>query len=224
MALDKHRPEQTGAKNDGQSDVKDNKTKNRKILVSLLVLFATPLVFAYLAYFGNWFTDAGAAQGELIEVEQLTDIEDYAFTKSNGDNYSGEEFETLYWWIIPLRSSQCDQRCANLNLHSVNQTYLGLGKEALRINELVIFEQDDILDSGKFPSAISLFSDVGVKAIDNTMSGKDLDLPTNFIYLVDPLGNIFMRYPLVKDKRGALKLSKKLRKDILHLFKYSRLG
>jgi len=224
VELDKHRPEQTGAKNDGQSDVKDNKAKNRKILVSLLVLFATPLILAYLAYFGNWFTDAGAAQGELIEIEQLTDIEDFSFTKSNGDKYTGKEFETLYWWIIPLHSSQCDQGCTNLNLHTINQTYLGLGKESLRINELAIFEQGDILDSGKFPNAISFFSELGLKAIDKTMSGKNLDLPANFIYLVDPLGNIFMRYPLVKDENSAPELSKKLRKDILHLFKYSKLG
>ncbi len=202
----------------------ENVSKNRKTLVLLFVMFITPVLLAYAAYFGSWFSGPGAAQGELIESSQLTDIEDYAIFKANGETYSGKEMETLYWWIIPIQTDQCDQLCVNMNLLTVNQTYLGLGKEASRINQLVIFEKGNELDPGKFPSATSEFSSVGMKALDKTHSGKGLDLPVNYIYLVDPLGNIFMKYPLVKDKKDAPMMSGKLRKDILHLFKYSRLG
>jgi hypothetical protein len=55
-------------------------------------------------------------------------------------------------------------------------------------------------------------------------SSNPTHLESNYIYLVDPLGNIFMRYPLIDQKDQAPHLSKKLRQDILHLFKYSRLG
>lgn len=202
----------------------ENKRKNRKTLVTLLVLFITPVLIAYAAYFGQWFSGPNAAQGELIQTERVTDIEDYTIVRMDGEEYTGKEFETLYWWIVPIQTDQCNQQCVNLNLLTVNQTYLGLGKEASRINELVVFEKGSELDAGSFPSATSRFSSVGLKAKDNTHSGKGLDLPANFIYLVDPLGNIFMKYPFVKDKKEAPIISGKLRKDILHLFKYSRLG
>lgn len=202
----------------------ENIAKNRKALVLLFVMFITPVILAYAAYFGNWFSGAGGAQGELIEADQVTDIEDFRFIRSNGKQITGKEFETLYWWIIPIQSDSCNQACLNLNLHTVNQTYLGLGKEASRINQLVVFENGYEMDAGKFPSATSKFSSKGVKAIESSHSGKGLDLPANFIYLVDPLGNIFMKYPLVKDEQGAPITSGKLRKDILHVFKYSRLG
>ncbi len=201
-----------------------NVAKNRKTLILLFVMFITPVALAYAAYFGNWFSGASGAQGELIGQENLTDIEDYDFVKADSQLISGKEFETLYWWIIPLDTSRCDQACANINLHTVNQTYLGLGKEASRINQLVVVPQDNQVDIGSFPKATSQFNSIGVTPREQTHSGKSLELESNFIYLVDPLGNIFMRYPLVKEEKDAPLMSRKLRKDILHLFKYSRLG
>jgi len=203
---------------------KKNKAKNRKILISLIALFATPVMFAYVAYFGNWFESAGAAQGELIDIEKITDIEDYTLTRVSGDVYTGKEFETLYWWLIPIQKPICDQKCVDLNLYVVHQTYIGLGKEASRINQLVVLETESVLNVGSFPVARSRFSNTGIQAVDKKVREKKSDLPSNFIYLVDPLGNIFMRYPLIDDKSNAAELSKKLRTDILHLFKYSRLG
>ncbi len=201
-----------------------NVTKNRKTLILLFVMFITPVALAYAAYFGNWFSGASGAQGELIEQDKLTDIEDYDFYKDETQIITGKEFETLYWWILPLDTQQCDQACANLNLNTVNQTYVGLGKEASRINQLVVVPTDNRVDVGLFPKATSQFNSIGVIPREKTHSGKSLELESNFIYLVDPLGNIFMRYPLVKDEKNAPLMSRKLRKDILHLFKYSRLG
>jgi hypothetical protein len=201
-----------------------NIAKNRKTLILLFVMFITPVALAYAAYFGNWFSGASGAQGQLIESDKLIDIEDYDFYKDGDQIITGKEFETLYWWILPLDTERCDQACANVNLHTVNQTYLGLGKEASRINQLVVVPKDNRIDLGTFPMATSDFNSKGVMPREKTHSGKSLELESNFIYLVDPLGNIFMRYPLVEQEKDAALMSRKLRKDILHLFKYSRLG
>ena len=160
----------------------------------------------------------------MIDQAQVTDIEDYAIVRVNNELITGKEFETLYWWVIPINTETCQQSCINLNLNTINQTYMGLGKESTRINQLAILDRGHNIELGAFPSATSEFSHIGLKAKQKTHSGKGLDLPANYIYLVDPLGNIFMRYPLVKDELDAPVVSGKLRKDILHLFKYSRLG
>ena len=137
---------------------------------------------------------------------------------------TGKEFETLYWWLVPIQPEQCDQDCSHLNLNTVNQTYVGLGKESLRISQMVVLPSSSTLDPGEFPTGFSAFTNSGLKPKAKTQSGKNLELPANAIYLVDPLGNIFMKYPLVKDEKEAPLRSREMRRDILHLFKYSRLG
>jgi len=209
---------------DNEQQQAANRSKNRRTLILLFLMFVTPVLLAYIAYFDNWFSSGSGAQGELIESAQVVDIEDYEIIKVGGQKISGKDFETLYWWIIPFDTNSCDKACVKINLYTLNQTYIGLGKEASRIKQLAIFSSEPPADLGSFPVALSRFSAIGLKALTATKSKKDLDLPANYIYLVDPLGNIFMRYPLVKSKPQAIERSKQLRKDILHLFKYSRLG
>jgi len=203
---------------------KSNVKKNRATMLALFALFILPVVLAYIAFFNGWFANATKNHGELLSEQNVVDIEDYILKRKDGVTITGKEFETLYWWLIPIDLTKCDEACIKLNLHTVNQTYMGLGKESERINQLIVLPPDTKIDIGDFPTAYSPFSNTGVKAIEKTRSGLDKDLQSNYIYLVDPLGNIFMRYPLVHDKTKAAAKSKDLRTDILRLFKYSRLG
>ncbi|MFT6732098.1 MAG: hypothetical protein ACJAS9_000273 [Polaribacter sp.] len=209
---DKNAPKQTNLK------------KNRHTLVLLFIMFITPVALAYVAYFGNWFSGSGDANGELIASDLVTDIEDYDIVRKDGNKITGKEFETLYWWIVPIDPETCNERCAELNLYTVNQTFVGLGKKAFRIRELAILPDGFKGYNNEFPHATSEFTSSGIKALRESQKRPTHDLEPNFIYLVDPLGNIFMRYPFINDKTNAPILSKKLRTDILHLYKYSRLG
>ena len=201
-----------------------NVKKNRATLVVLFVLFITPVAIAYLAYFSGWFSGASQNKGELLTAEAVLDIEDFEFRRADGKVITGKEFETLYWWLVPIEPSECDQACLQLNIYTVHQTYIGLGKESSRINPLLVLPAGSDIKVDKFPLAYSNFSSAGVKSLAKTRSGQNKDLKANAIYLVDPLGNIFMRYPLVQSKDEAAKFSRDLRTDLLRLFKYSRLG
>jgi hypothetical protein len=201
-----------------------NVKKNRATMLGLFALFIVPVALAYSAYFGGWFNNATKNRGELLSEQSVLDIEDFAFKRGNGELITGKEFETLYWWVLPINPTNCNEACMKLNLHTVNQTYVGLGKESGRINQLLVLPTATIAAIGDYPIAYSDFSNTGVKALDKTKSGLNKDLPSDYIYLVDPLGNIFMRYPLVKDKAEAVTRSKDMRTDILRLYKYSRLG
>lgn|GEM_PF-1089730 len=203
---------------------KENVKKNRATLIALFALFIVPVALAYAAYFNGWFANATKNQGELLAEENVLDIEDFDFIKADSKKITGKEFETLYWWVMPVDPSVCDDECLKLNLYMLNQTYVGLGKKSGRINQLLILPTGTEIELGDFPTAFSPFSNVGVKALDKSNGGLNKDLPANYIYLVDPLGNIFMRYPLIDHKDNAVEKSKDLRTDILRLFKYSRLG
>ena len=201
-----------------------NLKKNRMTLIALFAMFIVPVAIAYLAYFNGWFDAASKNQGELLTKEQVLDIEDFQFDRIDGSTITGKEFETLYWWVMPIDPLNCDASCLQLNIYTLNQTYLGLGKESKRLNPLLVLPQNSAVETNNFPTAYSQFSLVGVKALPNSKSGLNKDLPANFIYLVDPLGNIILRYPLVQEEAQAAAKSKDLRTDLLRLFKYSRLG
>lgn len=215
--------------------IRNRGIRNRGILVALFLTFAIPVIIAYMAYFNGWFSAATKNFGELLKAEQVMDIEDYQFTRTDGATITGKEFETFYWWLMPIDPKLCNQQCLDLNTHLIKQTYFGLGKKQEKIKLLLALPDDSMLDAENFPVAYSKFSQSAVKFIgqvsqqknspqQNNLQKNAQDLPANFIYLVDPLGNIFMRYPLINDKQQAAKASKGLRTDILRLLKYSRLG
>lgn len=201
-----------------------NVRKNRATLVALFAIFFIPVIIAYSAYFTGWFNQATQNKGQLLVDDAVLDIEDFRFTRPDGSTFKGEEFETLYWWLMPIDTNSCNESCLEMNVFTLNQTYLGLGKEAKRLKPLLVLPEGSELKDKQFPTAFSQFSGKGVKALDKTRSGLQQDLPANYIYLVDPLGNIFMRYDLVKDREKAVEKSKDLRTDVLRLFKFSRLG
>jgi len=182
--------------------------KNRVIMLALLGLFVLPVIIAYVAYFNGLFVSATKNRGELLSEQNVADIEDFLFLRADGNVISGKEFETLYWWLLPIDSSQCDDDCLKLNVYTVNQTYLGLGKKSERINQLLVLPTGSKIKIENFPIAFSTFTNIGVKALENAQKGINKDLPANFIYLTDPLGNIFMRYPLVRNKAAAPQMSK----------------
>ena len=201
-----------------------NMKKNRMTLIALFAMFIAPVAIAYVAYFNGWFAAASKNNGELLTRESVLDIEDFKFERADGSMITGKEFETLYWWLIPVDPLGCNSACLQLNIYTVNQTYLGLGKEAKRLNPLLVLPYGSQANLENFPMAFSEFSHVGVKALAESKSGLNKDLPANFIYLVDPLGNIILRYPLVEEEAQAARKSRELREDLLRLFKYSRLG
>jgi len=174
----------------------NNTRKNRITLIALFVLFVFPVIIAYVAYFNGWFASATKNHGELIQ------------------------------WLVVIEPNSCNADCLEMNLYMLNQTYQSLGKETDRINPLIVLphtQQSEKFKTHEFPIAYSEYSSLGVKNL--VKAGKlNKDLPANMIYLVDPLGNIFMRYPLIKNNQEAPAMSKGLRSDLLRLFKYSRLG
>ncbi|WP_196140075.1 hypothetical protein [Aliikangiella sp. G2MR2-5] len=201
-----------------------NVRKNRATLIALFAIFFVPVIIAYSAYFTGWFNKATENRGQLLIEKDVLDIEDFEFVRDDGKTISGKEFETLYWWVFPADEQSCDQACIELNVFMIKQTHLGLGKEIDRLNPLLVLRKGSGIKTEQFPVAYSEFTNKGVKPLAQTRSGLNKELEANYIYLVDPLGNIMMRYELVKSKDEAPSRSKDLRIDIQRLFKYSRLG
>lgn len=168
-----------------------------------------PVVIAYVIfiYFPQYLPTVTTNQGQLItppvsaEAFKLID---------NGDKWA---------LIVPL-GSDCDEVCVK-RFYNARQVNVALGKEAQRVKRIMITNpysdkgliaslSRDYPDMDKVEVDLELTKTAFEKIISNPFTG-------NYIFLMDPNGNIMMLYTL--DQGGAPML-----KDIKFLLKISNIG
>ncbi|WP_144392819.1 hypothetical protein [Pleionea sediminis] len=200
-------------------DTQANVKKNRATLIALAVVFISPVLFAYLAYFNNWFTGGGKSHGEIIDkpwhIEDLN-IVDTSFGAWENSKYMGK------WnWLLVMDQNTCNEQCQT-NYFLLQQTHLGLGKNTKKNNFLLVLNQQSpkLFDEWLDVDTMRVRIDSGKVALNSIQNPADrrglngLPIPANAIYLVDPLGNIFLKYDLINSKEEAPIYSKGLRSDI----------
>jgi hypothetical protein len=164
------------------------------VVALIFVACAAPFVLGWLVYEYHWFSGQSGNYGELIAPRPL----DGALVPLRGK-----------WVFVTVDAAGCAAACER-KLYVVRQVRRGQGKDAERIERLWL-----LADGGK-PRAELLAAIEGSHVVPATpqLFGE---LPGNYIYLVDPLGNLMMRFPGDPDPA-------KLIKDLQRLLKYSRFG
>ena len=166
-------------------------------LATLFAVCAAPFVLGWLAYEHRWISGETANYGELIAPRPLAG----ALAPLRGK-----------WVFLTVDAAGCAAACER-KLYVVRQVRRGQGKDAERIERLWL-----LTDGGK-PRAELLAAIEG-----SHLAAADAELlkslPGNapeYIYLVDPLGNLMMRYPSDADPARLIK-------DLERLMKYSSIG
>jgi hypothetical protein len=201
------------------------KQKNRLTIIALLIIFAMPVVFAYSAFFFNWYEGENTVnKGDLIQpILPRAEFNLYA-----EDNSLIEQKDYISKWslIYVNPGLECDDACV-INLNLIRQVHVALGKVAIRRDDgrdrlfrMLVMPMDANLDLDAFSDISVVKSDVK----DAKWQATDRQLDASYIYLADPLGNILMRYGPYKSSEGISVKGKDLVKDIKKLLKYSRLG
>jgi len=171
---------------------------SRLKLLLIAAVCAAPLVLATLAYRLGWGTGSPGNYGELIEPRAL----------------SGAPIAALRgkWVLVTFDPAACDASCER-KLYFVRQVRKAQGKEMDRIERLWI------VTDGAQPRADLLAATDGGRAehADARFASQFPGNPLEHIYLVDPLGNLMMRFPPDPEP-------KKVIKDLERLLKYSRVG
>lgn len=186
----------------------DNKRFRYK-LVLLFALFALPFVLSYAAYY-LWKPEGKVSSyGELLAPRPLNGINGRL---PDGRPFSLDQFKGK-WVLVQLDNGGCDAACRT-KLYYMRQVRIAQGREQERIQRLWL-----VLDN-KLPEAGLLKQYEGTA----TVTGADIraqfsaeESARDHIYLVDPLGNLMMRFPKNPDARGLIK-------DIKHLLKASQIG
>ena len=167
--------------------------RNKALWIALVC--AAPLVLGTAAYLLGWSPGAPSNYGELIPPRVIAPL----------NEFRGK------WVLVTFDAAQCDAYCER-KLYIVRQVRRAQGKDMERIERVWV-----ITDAGK-PRADVLAASEGSRIarnenIDSSFPGNTVD----HIYVVDPLGNLMMRFPRDPDPS-------KIIKDLQRLLKYSRFG
>jgi len=151
---------------------------------------AAPFVLGWSAYYFGWGAGSSGNYGELIPPRPVAG----PLAPLKGK-----------WVLVTFDVAACDALCEK-KLYVVRQVRRAQGKESDRIERLWV-----VTDAGK-PKPELLAAIEGSHVVTGQLDFQGAD-----IYLVDPLGNLMMRFPGEPDP-------KKMIKDLQRLLKYSRFG
>jgi cytochrome oxidase Cu insertion factor (SCO1/SenC/PrrC family) len=194
-----------------QSHATDEKTKqgrNRLTLWLILAACAAPMIASYAAYY-FWRPPGHVNYGELIEPRPLPDA---SLALLDGTPFRLSELKGE-WVLLTAGASACDERCRE-RLVYMRQVRLAQGRESGRI------ERVWLLTDGRAPDAALLAEHEGLRVVRDPQGATVSALPSassppNHIYVIDPLGNLMMRFPANADPRRILK-------DVSRLLRHSK--
>ena len=176
----------------------------------ILGLCAAPTVAAWFAYF-VWQPQSRTNYGELIDPRPLPDPE---LRLLDGRPFHLAELRGR-WVLLQVDSGVCGEACRR-KLVYMRQARLALGKDAERV------ERVWLLDDSAVPAPALLHEHEGLRAarVPSASLFRELRLPENAagsIFLIDPRGNLMLRFPGDPDARRMLR-------DLARLLRASRIG
>lgn len=204
--------------------MEENKQTNRgrQTLVLLVVAFSLPIVLAIIFYNIDSLRPEGTTNaGELITPARPLILE--GFVDTEGKLFSLENIQHR-WTLVYIGDSSCDSICQE-KIYLMRQIRWSQGKEMRRIQRLFIVTDESgmtdvkaiiekypgmfVATAGKpiMDKFVKQFEINGISA--STMPGR--------IFIIDPIGNLMMRYTADAPPKGIVK-------DLTRLLKFSRAG
>jgi hypothetical protein len=179
--------------------------RSRLTLWLIVAACAAPMIASYVAYY-VWRPSGHVNYGELIAPRPLPAQPLQTIT---GHPFSWADLRGN-WLLVIAHTADCDERCRR-NLVYTRQVRLAQGAEAERIARVWL------ITDRLAPDARVLADQPGLIAVRMDRAAVASALPasgnvSDHIYVVDPLGNVMMRFPPDPDPRRMLKdLSRLLR-------------
>jgi len=193
--------------------------RGRWKLLAVLLVCAAPLIGSYFTYYVIKPTSR-TNYGELLDPRQYP-IPPLGITMLDGkptglDAYKGK------WIMLQVGTSDCQQACRD-KLTAMRQQRLMQGKEADRLERVWLATDAQPLDT----MLLREFDGVHMLRVQADALAKWLPVEpgsqaSDYMYLIDPLGNLMMRFP--KDFNQDVEQRNKVKKDIGKLLKASAIG
>lgn len=202
----------------------NNQSRGRWKLLVVLAVCAAPLIASYFTYYVIKPKGGVTNYGALIDPRQYP-IPAMASTTLDGKPARLEDYKGK-WIMLKVGPSGCQQDCQD-QLFAMRQLRTMQGKEMERIERVWLITDNEPLETMllrvndgtrmlRAPAAV----------VDKWLpleSGGAPDRVSDHVYLIDPLGNLMMRFPKGAVSSDVEKV-KRVQKDIAKLLKASAIG
>lgn len=191
--------------------------RSKRTLLLVLALFALPAIVATMMYLTGWRPASTGNHGELVQPARF--IEDRAMQAIDGKPVKFSELQGK-WTMVYFDSAACPEQCIK-QLYFMRQIHIAQGKDQDRVQRVFILT--DAVAGHTLAAKLADYPDMRVWTGEKTVLEKlahdfGFDAPAapeqRNIYLLDPQGNLMMRYVPGTDPAG-------MRKDLVRLLKYS---
>lgn len=195
--------------------------KSRIKLLGVLFIFAGPLLvaFIWLQLVRHDAVVATSSKGDLIKP--ATPLTEFQLEEVGKGALDLESVKGL-WTLMYFAGDTCGDICRQ-NLYHMRQVRLALARNMDRVQRLVITAEAATIDADLLSEHEGLRVATGsADAVDGlrqqvvAAEAGMTDSP-EAIYLIDPMGNVMLRFPADLNPKGMLK-------DLKHLMKVSRIG
>ena len=200
--------------NDSTADARQLQVRNLRTIAALAGLFLLPLIASFILYYGLHWAPAGTTNhGELLQpARPLPQVElpdlDGRFV---ADAFRG------HWTLVYVNDGRCHQACRD-SLVFMRQTRLSLNQDMTRVERVLL------VTSGLADRVFLMREHPGLVALDGSGERAQLllaefprDGDDHALFVVDPLGNLMMRYDVRLPPRGLLS-------DLRQLLRLSHIG
>lgn len=188
--------------------------KTNWILFLVLAVCAAPMVLSYLTYYVIK-PEGRTNYGDLIDPRAYP-IPDLGSASIEGQPATLNDFKGK-WILLQVNGAQCDKACED-KLFYMRQLRLTQGKEMDRIERVWLVTDDAPLDI----ALLKKYDGTRLLRVDQQklaawLPVKEGTQARDHLYMIDPLGNLMMRFPKDPD-------ANKIKKDITRLLKASSIG
>lgn len=192
-----------------------DRRRGRAALLGLAALFFLPLFGSFwLYYIGGWRPDGGTNNGELISpARPLTAM---TLTTRDGTPASATLLSEK-WTLVYIGNGRCDEACQHA-LWTIRQTRLLLAEDMDRVQRVFIADKEccnDVFLKREHPGLEVITAETDAAREWLSQFPRDPAIP--YVYIVDPLGNLMMRFDTRENPKGLLK-------DLEKLLKLSHIG
>jgi hypothetical protein len=186
-------------------DEPSNSSGRWKMMAVLLVCVA-PILLSYFTYYVIR-PDARRNYGELIDPQRpLPSMRTEALDGKTGELRALKD----QWLLISVGSGSCEQTCQQ-RLYYQRQLREALGKAKDRLDWVWLINDSAAVDSRLRPGLTSsTVLRVPTDALAQWLQPAAGQRLEDHLYVVDPLGNLMMRFPASMDAAGAAKAKRDL--------------
>ncbi len=188
--------------------------RGRFKLLLVLLACAAPVIASYITYYVIR-PEGRVNYADLIEPQQP--MLDLAFIGQDGAPAGSLAELRGKWLMVVIAAPACDEACGRA-LYNIRQVRLTTGRERDRVERLWLLNAQ-----GDAPPAILsqheglIVRRVAPEALKSRFTPAEGAAPEHHIYIIDPLGNLMMRFPANPDPS-------RMKKDLNKLLRASRVG